>query len=88
MLMTNNKNHKLSEIAATVEAIYKRAAYELPRKSIRLALRERCLEDVDAGLEDYHQLKAQSPELYDVNRSDGLNMLATTCCARSNPRRP
>lgn len=72
ILLTNNKNFKLSSINDAIEAIIQGKLFKLPKKSIYLEIRQAVYEDIDKGIERYNSLKQSEPNLYDFENKSAL----------------
>lgn len=75
ILMTNNKNHKLREIAESIENILNGSPFSIPLKSIYLAIRQKCYDNIDEGIELYKSLKKNDPNTYNFSNENELNQL-------------
>lgn len=75
ILMTNNKNFKLQEIALSIESITKGNPFSLPQKSVYLTIKQKCYDDVNAGIQYYKDLKKDQPDLYSFSDENELNHL-------------
>lgn len=75
ILMTNNKNLKLRNIAEAIENITKGNSFKIPQKSVYLSIRKKCYNNVDDGIEYYKQLKKNYPDTYNFSEEGELNRL-------------
>lgn len=75
ILMTNNKNLKLRNIAEAIENITKGNSFKIPQKSVYLSIRQKCYNNVDDGIEYYKQLKKNYPDTYNFSEEGELNRL-------------
>ncbi len=75
VLMTNNKNFKLEEIAKSIDAIVQGKSFSLPEKSVYLAIREKCYDDIDSGIKYYQEIKTSYPNNYNFSNPEELNRL-------------
>ena len=75
ILMTNNKNLKLRNIAEAIENITKGNSFKIPQKSVYLSIRQKCYNNVDDGIEYYKQLKKNYPDTYNFSEEGELNIL-------------
>lgn len=75
ILMTNNKNHKLREIAESIENIFNGSPFSIPQKSIYLTIRQACYDNIDEGIELYKCLKKNDPNTYNFSNENELNQL-------------
>jgi len=75
VLMTNNKNLKLRNIAEAIENIAKGNSFKIPQKSVYLSIRQKCYNNVDDGIEYYKQLKKNFPDTYNFSDESELNSL-------------
>lgn len=75
ILLTNNKNFKLHEIAQAIDQITQSKPFTLPKKSIYLTIRQKCYQDVATGIQYYKELKKASPDLYNFEDESELNQL-------------
>ncbi len=78
ILMTNSKARKLQDITLAIEAIDKGELYNIPRKSMLMALKAYCQESVETCLTGYEDLKKKEPDLYDFDNENGLNQIGYT----------
>jgi CubicO group peptidase (beta-lactamase class C family) len=75
VLMTNNKNRKLREITDAVENILKGNSFSIPQKSIYFAIREKCYDNANEGIQLYKNLKKQNFSEYNFSDENELNQL-------------
>ncbi|MBR9847265.1 MAG: serine hydrolase, partial [Algicola sp.] len=75
VLMTNNKNRKLREITDAVENILKGNSFSIPQKSIYFAIREKCYDNANEGIQLYKNLKKQNFSEYNFLDENELNQL-------------
>ncbi|MCB0464643.1 MAG: serine hydrolase [Aequorivita sp.] len=75
ILMTNNKNHKLHEIAESIENISNGRRFSIPQKSIYLTIRQTCYDNINEGIELYKSLKKNDPNTYNFSNENELNQL-------------
>lgn len=75
ILMTNNKNSRLQEITQAVENILKGVNFEIPKKSIYLAIRQKSYENIEEGIKLYNDLKKNNFETYNFADENELNQL-------------
>jgi CubicO group peptidase (beta-lactamase class C family) len=73
ILMTNNKNFKLREIAESIENISKGKPFLIPQKSVYLTIRQKCFDNVNEGIQFYKYLKKNYPETYNFANETELN---------------
>jgi CubicO group peptidase (beta-lactamase class C family) len=73
VLMTNNKNFKLREIAESIENITKGNAFSIPQKSVYLTIRQKCYDNVNEGIQFYKDLKKNFPDTYNFSNESELN---------------
>ncbi|WP_051554698.1 serine hydrolase domain-containing protein [Maribacter antarcticus] len=73
VLMTNNKNFKLREIAESIENISKGNSFLTPQKSVYLTIRQKCYDDVNEGIQFYKTLKNNYPDTYNFSNETELN---------------
>jgi len=73
VLMTNNKNFKLREIAESIENITKGNAFSIPQKSVYLTIRQKCYDNVNEGIHFYKDLKKNFPDTYNFSNESELN---------------
>lgn len=73
VLMTNNKNFKLREIAESIENITKGNAFSIPQKSVYLTIRKKCYDNVNEGIQFYKDLKKNFPDAYNFSNASELN---------------
>ena len=67
ILMCNNQNFKLGNLAESIENIMTNNPYSLPKKSIYLDIRGKLLDDFKNGMEFYHEIKSNGKDIYDFN---------------------
>jgi len=72
ILLTNNKNFKLDKITKAIEFIIQKKPYNVPRKSIYLAIRKTSYDNVEQGIKLYFQLKHSQKKLYDFDNKNEL----------------
>ena len=72
VLLTNNKNFKLDKLMLAIESIVQNKPYQLPKKSIYLAVRQTIYDDVQQGIKLYLQLKRAEKGLYDFDNTHAL----------------
>ncbi|HKI79741.1 MAG TPA: serine hydrolase [Ignavibacteriaceae bacterium] len=75
ILMTNNKNFKLREIAESIENISNGSPFSIPQKSIYLTIRQKCYNNINEGIELYKSLKKNDPNAYNFSNENELNQL-------------
>ncbi|MDG1528885.1 MAG: serine hydrolase [Polaribacter sp.] len=73
VLMTNNKNFKLREIAESIENITKGNAFSIPQKSVYLTIRQKCYDNVNEGIQFYKDLKENFLDTYNFSNESELN---------------
>ncbi|MGN7884663.1 serine hydrolase [Dyadobacter sp. 22481] len=67
ILMTNNQNFKVRQLASAILSILDNAAYTVPKRSLYLELREEMLADFDAGVAFYRTAREQKKDFYDLS---------------------
>ncbi len=67
ILMTNNQNFKVKQLATAILAILNQEPYTVPRRSLYLELREEMLADFDAGVAFYRNAREQQRDKYDLS---------------------
>mgnify|MGYP003116659142 CR=1 FL=1 len=72
VLMTNNKNFKLREIAESIENITKGNAFSIPQKSVYLTIRQKCYDNVHEGIQLYKDLKKNFSDTYNFTNESEL----------------
>ena len=75
ILMTNNKNHKLRDIAESIENISNGSSFSIPQKSIYLTIRQKCYDNINEGIALYKSLKRNDPNTYNFSDENQLNQL-------------
>ncbi|MCG2417810.1 serine hydrolase [Aequorivita sp. F47161] len=75
ILMTNNKNFKLREIAESIENILNGNTFSIPQKSIYLTISQKCFNNIDEGIALYKSLKKNHPNTYNFSNENELNKL-------------
>ena len=75
ILMTNNKNFKLRDIAESIENILSGRSFSIPQKSIYLTIRQTCYDNINEGIALYKSLKKNDPHAYDFTDENELNQL-------------
>ena len=68
---TNNQNFKVDAIKAAILAILKDQPFDVPRKSIYLDIRDKVLDNMEAGLAFYRGIKANRQDQYDFGFEAG-----------------
>ncbi len=76
VMMTNNQQMKVWPLKTAILNILHHQAFTVPKKSFYLTIRDRMLNDVNDGLNYYHQLKATGQERYDFSFEIG-DMIST-----------
>ncbi|MFL1895196.1 serine hydrolase [Aquimarina sp. 2-A2] len=74
LLMSNNKS-KSFEIIESVHNIMKGKSFSLPKRSIYRQIRSKCHENIDLGVQYYHDLKRDNFDIYDFENPEELNSL-------------
>jgi len=72
ILLTNNKNFKLSSITNAVESIVQGKSFNFPKKSLYLTIRQTAYENANNGIKLYYSLKQSAPNLYDFENNNAL----------------
>ncbi len=72
ILLTNNKNFRLDNIISAVESIVQGKSYDVPKKSLYLAIRQTAYDDVGQGVKFYFELKETKRDLYDFDNNSAL----------------
>ncbi|WP_426294982.1 serine hydrolase [Dyadobacter endophyticus] len=67
ILMTNNQNFKVRQLASAILSILDNAAYTVPKRSLYLELREEMLANFDAGVAFYRTAREQKKDFYDLS---------------------
>lgn len=67
VLMTNSQQMKVQALNAMLLHILRNEPFTIPKKSLYLSIRTKLLEDVDAGLTYYRELKARHSDEYDFS---------------------
>ncbi len=75
ILMTNNKNFKLRNIAESIENISKGSPFSIPQKSVYLTIRQKCYDNIDDGIQFYKDLKKKYPDTYNFSDENELNKI-------------
>ncbi len=76
ILLTNNgRLLPLFDFGYAIQDILRNKPYTLPKTSIDLAIREKCFDDLDKGIEYYHHLKKNDPNKYNFGNEHELNRL-------------
>lgn len=75
ILMTNNKNSKLRDIAESIENISNGSPFSIPQKSIYLTIRQTCYDNINEGVALYKSLKKNDPNTYNFSNENELNQL-------------
>lgn len=75
VILTNNKNFQIGSLAVAVEAMLKGDPYEVPKKSLYLALRTKIeREGYEAGAAFFREIRANARDVYDFSdEEDALN---------------
>lgn len=71
LLLSNNQNFKLGELAAAIVAILDEQPYQIPKKSIYLDIRGKLERQFEDGLAFYRDLKWNKSEHYDFTTETG-----------------
>lgn len=79
-LMSNNKS-KGFEIIQSVHKIMKGKTFSLPVRSIYREIRQKCIDNIDLGIQLYYELKKNSFDLYDFKNPKELNGLGNDLIA-------
>ena len=66
VLLTNSQQFKVNAITKAITAIIKGEAYNVPKKSLYLDLREKVLDDFNKGMAFYRDVKLNQRDLYDL----------------------
>ncbi|MBQ0734820.1 serine hydrolase [Aquimarina celericrescens] len=74
ILMSNNKS-KGFEIIQSMHKIMNGKSFNLPKKSIYRQIRNKCLENIDLGIQYYYDLKKDNLNIYDFANPKELNGL-------------
>lgn len=83
ILMTNNKNFKLREIAESIENISNGSPFSIPQKSIYLTIRQKCYDNINEGIELYKSLKKNYSDTYNFSNENELNQLGYNLIEKS-----
>ena len=76
ILLTNQRQNKLYEIHAAIDAILDNKPYRLPRKAVLSALRAQLDTASGAALvQAYQALRSQPDSAYDVDQESALNLV-------------
>lgn len=75
ILATNNKNFKLHEIAQSINQITQNKPFSIPKKSVYLTIRQKCYQDIEAGIQYYQDLKKNHADQYNFEDESELNQL-------------
>lgn len=67
LMMTNNQQMKVWPLKTAIVQILNRQAFEIPKKSLYLTIRDKFLNDFDEGMRFYKELKANSRDRYDFS---------------------
>lgn len=71
VMATNNQNFKVDAIKTAVLAILKDQPFTVPKKSVYLDIRDKVLNNVEAGLTFYRKIKANKQDQYDFSFEAG-----------------
>lgn len=71
VMATNNQNFKVDAIKTAVLAILKDQPFNVPRKSVYLDIRDKVLNNLEAGLNFYRDIKASKQDQYDFSFEAG-----------------
>lgn len=74
ILMTNNQNFKVSEIADCIQNILNSKSFSIPKKSIYLDIRGKLLYNFSEGMAYYKEIKSSKKEIYDFS-NEGLDLI-------------
>ena len=67
ILLTNNQNFKVGALTEAILAILKDQPYTVPKKSVYLDLREKVLDNFEAGIAFYNEIKETQQDKYDFS---------------------
>lgn len=67
ILMTNSQQLKVQALSAMLMHIVRNEPFTVPKKSLYLSIRSKLLENVEAGLNYYRELKANQSDRYDFS---------------------
>lgn len=75
IILASNNLNKVYNLGYTINDIMQGKAYEIPKKSVSLALRKIAFVDVNKAIETYYSLKKTSENEYAFNNPSELNAL-------------
>lgn len=74
ILLTNNQNFKVSEIANCIQNILNNKPFSIPKKSIYLDIRGKLLSNFTEGMRYYEEIKSSKKDIYDFS-NEGFDLI-------------